>query len=91
MLPEDANRVRAEICAFIRENLLAEGVIIEPDTILSNIGIDSYSIIEIILFIERKYGTVIPESMLIPENFKSVNAIADCANRIEADTKRSLH
>ncbi len=91
MLPDDTNIVRAEICAFIRENLLDENVIIVPETILPDIGIDSYSIIEIILFIERKYGTVIPEGMLTPENFKSVNAIADCVSRVESDTKRSLH
>jgi len=89
MLPGNINVLCAEICSFISENLLAENVEINPDTVLSHLGIDSYSIIEILLFIERKYGVVIPEYRLTPENFKSVKSIADCALQIAAEAKTS--
>jgi len=40
------------------------------------VGIDSFSTVEIILFIERKFGVAIPDEKLIPDNFKTLNALA---------------
>jgi acyl carrier protein len=74
----DGTLIKKELCAFISENILAGGVAVEPDTVLSDIGVDSFSLIEIILFIERKFGVAIPHESLTPENFTSVNALADC-------------
>jgi acyl carrier protein len=77
----DIQTIRKELCYFISANILAEGVKVENDTILSNIGVDSFSVIEIILFIERKFGVIIPDESLVPENLKSVGALADCTFR----------
>ena len=74
----DLNFISSELSNFISSNILAEGVMVNNDTILSNIGVDSFSIIEIILFIERKFGLIIPDDSLIPENLKSVSALANC-------------
>ena len=74
----DINAISKELCQFISANILAEGVVLDNETILGNIGVDSFSIIEIILFIERKYGVVIPDESLLPENLKSVSALARC-------------
>ena len=63
---------------FMRENVVAKGVDITPDTVLRDIGVDSYSVIEMVLFIERQYGVVLPEEKLLPENLKSVRALAAC-------------
>jgi acyl carrier protein len=43
---------------------------------LKSIGIDSFSIVEIILFIERKYGVVLRDDQLLPAHFKTVHSIA---------------
>ena len=45
--------IKKELCDFIAENILAGEVIVLPDTVLSDIGVDSFSIIEIILFIDE--------------------------------------
>ena len=73
--------VKKELCDFIAENILAGEVIVLPDTILSDIGVDSFSIIEIILFIERKFGISIPHESLTPENFVSVDALVLCMDK----------
>ena len=73
--------IKNELCAFIAENILAGDVQVQPDTILADIGVDSFSIIEIILFIERKFGVTIPHESLTPENFVSVNALVECMNQ----------
>jgi acyl carrier protein len=75
---QDIPAISAELCRFISTNILAEGVTIDKDTLLTNIGVDSFSVIEIILFIERKFGVVIPDEDLIPENLKTVSALAKC-------------
>ncbi len=69
---------KKELCDFIAQNILAGEVSVEPSTILSDIGVDSFSIIEIILFIERKFGVSIPHESLTPENFVSVDALVEC-------------
>jgi acyl carrier protein len=74
----DVKMIRDEISNFISTNILAKGVQVNNDTILNTIGVDSFSVIEIILFIERKFGVIIPDESLVPENLKTVEAIANC-------------
>ena len=60
------------------------GTIVDPSidlvthTVLATLGIDSFSLIEIVLFIERQYGVVLADESLTPENLKSINSIAAC-------------
>ena len=72
----DTTTIIAEIKNYIEKNILAEGVQIAADTDLKQVGIDSFSTVEIILFIERKFGVAIPDEKLIPDNFKTLNALA---------------
>lgn len=65
------------IITFLKNNILAEGVEINPQTILRETGIDSYSIVEIILFIERQFNYVMPDHLLKSENFETVAKIAE--------------
>lgn len=64
------------IISFLKNNVLAEGVDIQPATVLRDTGIDSYSIVEIILFIERQFNYVMPDHLLKSENFATVTTIA---------------
>lgn len=68
--------IESALLQFAKDNILAKGIAIDANTVLRDLGIDSYSVIEIVLFIERKFGVVLPESDLIPENLKSVKALA---------------
>ena len=67
------------ICNFVKENLVAAGVEIKPETSLTTLGLDSFSIIEIVLFLERKFKIALPDEALTPENIASPNAMAVCA------------
>ncbi|MBL7701587.1 MAG: hypothetical protein JNM14_05020 [Ferruginibacter sp.] len=72
----DADIIITEIKKYIEKNILAEAVHIDADTILKQAGIDSFSTVEIILFIERRFGVAIPDEKLLPENFKTIRALA---------------
>lgn len=72
----DILSIENAILKFLRSNILAEDVQLNAQTVLREIGVDSYSIVEIVLFIERQYDYVVPDTLLKPENFVSVNSIA---------------
>ena len=61
-----------EIKKYIEKNILSSSVKIDADSDLKSAGIDSFSTVEIILCIERKYGKSIPDDNLGPENFKKL-------------------
>lgn len=72
----DENVIINEIKNYIEKNILAEGLQLNAATDLKQAGIDSFSTVEIILFIERKFGVSIPDEKLIPDNFKTLQALA---------------
>lgn len=72
----DPNIIIAEIKKYIEKNILAEGIQIDATTNLKQAGIDSFSTVEIILFIERKFGVAIPDEKLIPDNFKTLQSLS---------------
>jgi acyl carrier protein len=72
----DSTTIITEIKKYIEINILAEGVQIDATTNLKQAGIDSFSTVEIILFIERKFGVSIPDEKLLPDNFKTLQSIA---------------
>ena len=75
----------AEIKIYIQKNILAENVQIDAATDLKQAGIDSFSTVEIILFIERKFGVTIPDEKLVPENFKTLQSLAATVQELMPD------
>jgi acyl carrier protein len=70
-----------ELCRYIKSNIVDNSIQVQPDTSFGKLGIDSLSIIELVLFLERKFKITLPEQELIPENFISANTLAACAMR----------
>lgn len=75
MIPS-VDTISRELCEYLRSSIIAEGVSFDEDSSLSALGIDSFSIIEILLFIERRFNIVVPESELTQENLKSAASLA---------------
>lgn len=72
----EQQQIISDIRHYIETNILSGEVRIDADTVLQDAGIDSFSIVEIILFIERKYGVVITDDKLIPENFRTLQSLS---------------
>ncbi len=72
-----------QLCDFIKANLTGEGVEVTAETPFEKLGLDSFSIIEIILFIERKFGVTIPDKELNKENLFSAATLAKCVADIQ--------
>lgn len=67
-----------ELVKFVQTTILDSSITITADTPFKDIGIDSMSIIELVLFIERKFNVPISDKDLVPDNLKSINTLAEC-------------
>jgi len=70
--------IAAELCTFLQDNILALGTAIQTDSELAQLGVDSYSLMELVLFIERRYGLVLEPEALTPENLHSIHSLSNC-------------
>ena len=68
---------------FLIANILDEGSDVSTDVELKNLGVDSFSIVEIVLFIERRFGILIPDHLMVPETFKTIRSIADTVQELK--------
>ena len=73
----------AELKGFICDNILSNDVEIGADTVLKDIGVDSFSIVEIVLFIERRFGKLIPDHLMVPETFATLKNLAEVVEDLE--------
>ncbi len=72
-------QITEALLSYIKKNMLDDAVIFDETTTLSSVGLDSVSIIDMIVFIERKYGIVIEEKDMLPENFHNVESLVRCS------------
>jgi len=79
MIPEtDPKIIAAKLCEFARTNFVAEGVEFDEASPLTDAGIDSFALVELVLFCERVLGVRVPDSHLTGDNLASMSALANC-------------
>ena len=74
--------IKQQIVEFIGTNFLYDGNMLdlgENASLLENGILDQTGVLELVLFLEETYGIQVDDADLTPENFDSVNAIADYA------------
>ena len=70
--------VKLELLKFIQNNLVDENLELTAETDLQEVaGIDSMAMVEIILFIERKFDVTFSDEELNPQIFQSVDVLAE--------------
>jgi acyl carrier protein len=67
-----------ELCGFLRTSIFADGVAFDENTPFVDIGVDSLAMVQLLLFIERRYGILIPDAQLVRANLHSVSTLALC-------------
>ncbi|HSL21673.1 MAG TPA: acyl carrier protein [Vicinamibacterales bacterium] len=76
---------------YVIREYMEEGDSIDLDTPLITGGIvDSFSMVSLKRFLERKYSIQIPDAEATPAAFDSVNSIADLVTRVRARTSPTL-
>lgn len=57
---------------------------ITPETQLISGGyVDSFSMVSIVVFLEKEFSITVPESEIVPTNFNSVQKIADLVEKLK--------
>lgn len=80
-MPINKSMIILQMVKYLNSEIMDEPLAFDSATPFSEIGVESYDIIQLVLFIERKFGIEIPESELIPENLESIDALAACAEK----------
>jgi acyl carrier protein len=71
-------RFITDMVAWLRERLAPTEIVIAADTPLFSPGLmDSIRVLELIAYTERAIGSVIPDSRIRMDNFRTVGRIAD--------------
>jgi acyl carrier protein len=79
MTPEtDPTKIAARLCDFARKNFVAEGQEFDENSPISQAGIDSFALVELLLFCERDLGVRVPDSHLTGANLASMSSLAKC-------------
>jgi acyl carrier protein len=78
------DEIKENIMAFLQDKSFMDSStqLGDDDSLTMNGIIDSIGLIEFIDFISEKYSIEIPEDMLTPENFDSINGIANTIQKL---------
>ena len=74
--------IENDLIQFLRESIVSETLEFNKNTPLNSLGIDSFNLIQILLFIERRFKVNLPDAVLTQENLKSVAAVALCVHNV---------
>ena len=77
----DPEFITQQLCQFVRANRAAGSADFDEHTLLAAVGIDSFALVELLLFCERSLGLKLPESLLTQENLASLSSLAHCLAR----------
>ncbi len=72
--------VRDDIKQFIRDSFLVDDVADDESFLASGI-IDSLGVVQLVSFVESRYGLKVPDTDLVPENFDSVSKLVAYVDR----------
>ena len=74
----DLQTITAQLCRFAQANLVPPGTSLSEHSLLAEVGIDSFALVELLLYSERTFGISVPESHLTHENLASLASLARC-------------
>lgn len=79
MTPQmDPETIAERICQFARDNLVTEGVAFDEHSPLTEAGINSFALVELLLYCERVFGVRVPLSHLTRNNLACTATLARC-------------
>jgi acyl carrier protein len=82
-----STEVIEELRAYVIEHHLDGRAEVDADTPLLEWGIlDSFSVAEILVFIEERFGVTPPQESISPEHFGSLRALADLVESLREGT-----
>jgi acyl carrier protein len=70
------SEIERDVRAFIAENFIVmDGDLAVDDSLTLNGVLDSMGVLELIMFIEERFGVTVPDEDTLPENLDSIERI----------------
>jgi len=86
MTPEKDPKIISErLCEYARANFVVEGTEFNEHSTLAEAGVDSFALMELLLFCERSLGVRVPDSHLTCVNLGSVAALSRCVAQLASN------
>ncbi len=73
------DNIEAQVSDYLSKRFLAKGVNLEAATPFAEFGIDSMTVVELVMFIEEEFGIEIPADQLTGDNLRSLESLVNCA------------
>ena len=67
------------ISDYLTKRFLASEVVFSPKIAFADFGIDSMTVVELVMYIEEEFDIVIPADQLTNDNLKTLEALTACA------------
>ena len=77
----DLPDLERELLVLVEEHLLDGADGLEPTSRLSDAGLDSMAVMQLLLLIEERFGLWLPEEDLTRENFACIRSLAGAVAR----------
>jgi len=74
--------IEAQLLDFVRCEIYDPCLGIEADTHLIEAGLDSFSLLKILVFIEKKFDLIIPEAEINEDRMRSVQHISQLIHEL---------
>jgi acyl carrier protein len=68
--------IREELLRFLTEEVLSSATAVREDQPLAEVGVDSFALMEVLLFVERRHGCVLPLEHLAADNVRTVRTLS---------------
>jgi acyl carrier protein len=80
-------QIREQVRQFIIENFLfgQEGDLRDDDSFLEKGLVDSTGVLEVVAFVEQRFGIRVEDTDVVPENLDSIQSIAEFVQRKEGE------
>lgn len=79
-------QITEKVSAYLQHRFLSKNVRFDAEMAFSEFGIDSMTVVELVMFIEEEFGISIPADQLTGENLRSLHSLTNCALRNQADS-----
>jgi acyl carrier protein len=78
----EAEKIEAELMGFLQREVFAPSMEVTIETDLVAAGLDSMSLVRLLLFVEMTHGLWVPEKEITSESLRNVRALAATVVRL---------
>ncbi len=73
----EIEQIKEQLVSFLHNEIFDSSIQIKVDTDLFESGFDSFSLVKLLVFIEKQYSIQVPEDRLTEDTLRNVNRLSE--------------